>query len=318
MLRKKWGEIMVATEKNYSGKRVMINSDAYFSNGIPFYIDRCDYMDYEAIQYHCHEFIEIAYVYNGKGTHVLDGREYVVSKGDLFIINIDVPHSFYPIDANNTDRLIVMNCIFVPEFIEKFNIELPILNEIIRIFLYKSFYPGEAAAGPDICFAGEAGEDIGRIFDKMYMEYKIKNEGYKEMIKIQLCELLIEIYRRFMAKNSLLEPCEAAKYELMGEVLRYLEENYSQRLNVSDISRQAYMSKSHFSFIFKEATGLSVIDYLQKIRIEKACKLLSEHPEKPVAEIACCVGYQDYKFFNHIFKRVTGMTAREYRNKSRA
>jgi AraC family transcriptional regulator, L-rhamnose operon transcriptional activator RhaR len=294
---------------------ITVHNNQYFNGDILFYMDKCDYQDYSAIKYHCHEFIEIAYVCNGKGKHIINGYEYPVSKGNLYIINVDIPHSFYPIDIENSGQLTVMNCIFMPQFIENINIELPILKEIINIFLYKSFYTEEIDYDSDGYFACEAGDDIGRIFNKMYMEYKLKKQGYKEILKILLCELLIEIYRDFKKKSSFLDKCETAKYEFIEEAINYLEKNYSKKLNVQDICKQVYMSKSYFSSLFKEITGTSVIDYLQKVRIEKACTLLLKYPVESVMEIAYRVGYRDYKFFNKIFKRITGLTAQEYRKK---
>jgi YesN/AraC family two-component response regulator len=61
---------------------------------------------------------------------------------------------------------------------------------------------------------------------------------------------------------------------------------------------------------------MSVFDYLQKLRIEEACRLLEERSDK-ITDIAGQVGYGDYRFFNKTFRKVTGMTAGEYRKKAK-
>lgn len=63
---------------------------------------------------------------------------------------------------------------------------------------------------------------------------------------------------------------------------------------------------------FKQATGTTLIDYLQNLRIEEAKRLL-EQGEMPVDEISFAVGYEDASFFRRIFKRRTSLTPREYR-----
>ncbi len=63
---------------------------------------------------------------------------------------------------------------------------------------------------------------------------------------------------------------------------------------------------------FKTATGLSLIEYLQNIRVEHA-KALLEHTETPVDEISVAAGYEDASFFRRLFKRSTGLTPSQYR-----
>ncbi|MDF2717560.1 MAG: AraC family transcriptional regulator [Paenibacillus sp.] len=62
---------------------------------------------------------------------------------------------------------------------------------------------------------------------------------------------------------------------------------------------------------------MSVFEYLQKLRIEEACRLLAEGSDK-ITDIAGTVGYGDYRFFNKTFRKMTGMTAQQYRKKANA
>lgn len=293
---------------------ILVRSRDFLSEGFPFAINKYCYNDFQHIKLHSHEFIEITYVCNGKGFHIMDNKRYDVSRGDLYIINFDTPHSFFPNDRDNTDKLTVYNCMFLPEFIENLNIELGILKEIINIFLYKSIYSQEMEYSPDLRLIGSAQSDIESIYDKMHREYSARQEGYIDILKIYLSELLIKIYRAYKAQNKDLLCSDRLKYQLIDASICYLKENYASKLNLEEISQHAFLSKSYFSTLFKKATGMSVFEYLQNIRIQKACQLLSSETVK-VTEIAEAVGYTDYRFFNKTFKKITGLTAQEYRRK---
>src|SRR5690348_10314297 len=66
---------------------------------------------------HKHDFIEIAYVISGEGKHIVGEEQYETSRGDLFVINFDTPHGFFPREGRK-DPPIVYNCIFKPEFLD--------------------------------------------------------------------------------------------------------------------------------------------------------------------------------------------------------
>lgn len=291
---------------------VMIKSQNYFNADIPFCINKCSYDKYEDIRLHSHEFVEIAYVCSGKGIHVIGNQTYEVSKGDLYIINFETPHSFYARDRNNSDGLAVCNCMFMPQFIENLNMELSLLKELVNIFLYESIYAEELEYSPDLRLTGKLYTDIENIYEKMLREYTIRQEGYVEVLKILVSELLIKIYRAYKSQNKNRMETDRYKYQLIYDSIAYLKKNYSSRLNLDQISQHSFLSKSYYSALFKKATGMSVFEFLQKVRIEKACQLLTSENCK-VSEIAEAVGYTDYRFFNKTFKRIMGVTAQEYK-----
>lgn len=82
--------------------------------------------------------------------------------------------------------------------------------------------------------------------------------------------------------------------------------------SLQDICNELYLSTSQFSFLFKEGTGQTFIEYLTSYRVEEAKKLLKMSDQK-VYEVAESVGYQDPRYFSIIFKKQTGVTALEYR-----
>jgi transcriptional regulator GlxA family with amidase domain len=94
----------------------------------------------------------------------------------------------------------------------------------------------------------------------------------------------------------------------------YIEKQFETDISVEQIARQVNMSKRNFIRRFKNATSLSPIEFIQRIKVE-AAKRAFEAGETNIAAITYRVGYNDLKTFRMVFKRITGSTPIEYRNK---
>lgn len=104
------------------------------------------------------------------------------------------------------------------------------------------------------------------------------------------------------------------KNKVIDEVLLYIHSNFSKEITVSDLAEQNYMNSSNFSRLFKNCVGVSIIDYLRKIRINKAKDLL-DSSYKSISEIALEVGYKSENLFYKDFKRIENITPSKYREK---
>lgn len=101
------------------------------------------------------------------------------------------------------------------------------------------------------------------------------------------------------------------------EVLRaqeFMENNYAEKITVDDLSDKLFLTRRTFERRFKKATHCSVLEYLQKVRIEASKKSL-EIGRKSIDEIMLDVGYFDSQTFRALFKKITGLTPNEYRNR---
>jgi len=100
--------------------------------------------------------------------------------------------------------------------------------------------------------------------------------------------------------------------ERIQVVVIFMERNLDRPLRVHALAEMAKMSQGHFYVLFKRAVGLTPIDYFIRLRIKRACELLSE-TSLLVKEIAGLVGYRDTEFFFRSFRLVNGLTPGEYR-----
>lgn len=102
--------------------------------------------------------------------------------------------------------------------------------------------------------------------------------------------------------------------EDIRKVQDYIEKNYTEKITIDELANLVASGRRTFERRFKEATNNSPIEYIQRIRIE-AAKRFFEASRKNVSEVMFDVGYSDTKAFRDIFKKVTGLTPIEYRNK---
>jgi two-component system response regulator YesN len=92
----------------------------------------------------------------------------------------------------------------------------------------------------------------------------------------------------------------------------YIEENYMKNITLEDLGSYLGFNSSYFSSLFKKETGVSFVEYLSKIRIEKAKELLKE-PGLRIQDVCLMVGYNDVKYFTKLFIRHTGLKPNEFR-----
>lgn len=282
----------------------------FLSDKEPIYLNKaCEQAESHL---HAHDFIEIAYVAKGIGTHSIGDNIYNVSKGDLFIINYNIPHEFRSLEDPSKPRLWVYNCIFQPGFLDYTLVNCKDFSNITQHFLFRSIFPEEATLNDDIKLQSKESQEIEDLYEKMYREFKLKDEGYIEIIRAYVIELLITIFRLYKRTEVINNRLETHRQEIMNRVTHYMKNNYRKDLKLEDLSTMAFLSPNYFAKLFKECTSMTISEYVQNIRIEEACHLLKT-TEKKVIDIAFEVGYKDIKYFNQIFKKISGKTPGDYR-----
>ncbi len=101
----------------------------------------------------------------------------------------------------------------------------------------------------------------------------------------------------------------------VAKARKYIQENYQSDISLDEVSKEVSVSPYYFSKLFKEEVGENFIDYLTSIRISKAKEFLRDL-SLSVREAGNLAGYADPNYFSRIFKKQTGMTPREFREKS--
>lgn len=95
------------------------------------------------------------------------------------------------------------------------------------------------------------------------------------------------------------------------QALEYIEGNYARKISQKDLAQELEISQEYFSILFSKSVGMTFSDYLRNYRIDRAKKLY-DSGHCPKSEVPESVGFADARYFNQVFKAVTGLTVNEY------
>ncbi len=224
-----------------------------------------------------HDNIEIQLCTKGSGSVLLDGERYEIHVGDIVVIDSNIVHYTF------TDSILQYTCLIV---------------------------------STDWC------RQMGISYDALHFTPIIKNQIIAELIQklSQTCtdktdalrvaksnelllHIIIELIEKFSEKRN--ETTQKnKKFEVIKDAVIYLQENFTKKLTLSQISKAVYLDKYTLCKEFKRYTGHTIVEYLHIYRCAKAKKYLSKG--KSVSETAVLCGFDNLSFFTKIFKRYTG------------
>ena len=106
---------------------------------------------------------------------------------------------------------------------------------------------------------------------------------------------------------------ESTENQLVKKAEEYISEHYMEPITLNEIAENLGVSKGYVSTLFTQNKECGFVDYLNYVRVERACSYLEQNYFK-VYEIAYKVGFRDEKYFSKVFKKIKGMSPKEYRN----
>lgn len=133
----------------------------------------------------------------------------------------------------------------------------------------------------------------------------------------ELMEAVGEMTSRLgqLRREDLLQekPENSASSFIVKNAIKYIEDNYDQKLTLSEVAEKIYVSQWHLSKLLNKHAGQSFLDILNSARINEAKKLL-RNPSLRIGDVSEMVGFTDMAHFSRVFKRVVGVSANEFRN----
>lgn len=146
------------------------------------------------------------------------------------------------------------------------------------------------------------------VKDDFFIDFKVlvdKCTSKNEIVNV-FRKRILEIYSEILEniKNDELKPIRVAR--------EYIENHYMENISLKEVSELVCYSTAYFSALFKKNTGQNFLEYLQETRINNAKKML-KNSELSIAAICESIGYSDTKTFNKTFKKITGLSPREFR-----
>ena len=151
-------------------------------------------------------------------------------------------------------------------------------------------------------------QDLTKLRTAYFQTNTVEPDRYNSMIT--LLQSFAEQLGQHAESLSIIE--QGSEPAAIAKARKFIHTNLDQALPLGQVARQAGLSESHFCRLFKEATGLTLTDYVNRCRIEWAKRELLR-PEARISEIAFQVGYQSLSQFNRSFARIVGQSPTLFR-----
>lgn len=251
---------------------------------------------------HWHEHIEIIYIVSGNITIECDGQVVQGKKSDIIIINPNELHSCPSVNDELKIYCIIFDTsILNSRYFDKSESQYiqPILNNSI---LFENLIHNEPILFKNVMC--------------IYNEMQNHEIGYELAIKSCILDIIVLLLRNYGLRviSSWEKMMKTRNNGRIDEVIKYIDRNYAEDITLEQLASLIYVSKGYLCKLFKKLLGKNVIDYVNYVRIKAAEELL-EDSSLTISNIAVKVGYNDINYFCRVFKRNTGVSPTEMRNK---
>ncbi len=245
---------------------------------------------------HQHKYFELVYVLRGKATRKMSDTAVPVSTGDYYVANPRSAHGY-----ENLQNLEVIHCLFLPEHINQSLKDCPSISSLLSNRILRFGVPMDIPIADRVFH--DADGSVRRIIKSMEREYAERRSGYIEMLRCYLTQALVYATRASETPFP---------HEAVMKVMEYLKCHYAEALSLDTLGQLVDYTPQYLSSLFSSEVGMSIQEFLQRLRIEEACRLLI-HTNWSMTEIAAAVGYQDTRHFSKVFRRYQIVSPKEYR-----
>ncbi len=254
---------------------------------------------------HIHEFIEIVYIYSGEGIHSVDKCEYSVKKGDMLFINLGQVHSFH-----TDSEMYYVNICIDPDFLSEQLSDKEDIFDIFSFIMRNELGESVNSICPKVTFSKKDVLVVDNIIEQLLIEFKLKKNGYKNIIKGYASVLVSKYLRECLNRPA--DRADEYVRDITLDIIDYIDEHCFEKITLNDLAAKSFYNPAYFCRVFKKCYGENLKSYIQRKRISYAEDLLAS-TDMNVTEISETVGYNDKAQFYRNFKKHTGMTPIEYR-----
>ncbi len=273
---------------------------------VPFSYYKCSIPDYfDCVPLHWHAEVEINYILEGKAEFLCGEERFVTQKGDIVVILPNMLHAIYTHEdyVQRYDTIVFSMDMLGAAVSDRCAAESvrPLLN-------------GQFGINMHITEEHPYYLEIKTTVENIFSCAKGNTSQLDMLLKSELLRLfwLLEesgdIYRKKDNKSDF--------SGVIRPALEYITENFCENITVQQLADIAHLSKSYFMARFKQAAGVGAMEYINQLRIKKACRLLVEN-KMNASDIAFECGFRNLSNFNRMFKKSVGCTPVEYRKVNR-
>lgn len=262
-----------------------------------------------------HQFI---FCCSGKANAIIEDRKYEMTPGTLLLIRPGIPHYFwkdeespgeqywvhfdfvYRKDKNSLDELIESNSIISSEEV------LPQPDLIIEETIFENGF-----TFPEFLKI-EHFDQAKELFQKIISCYELHEKMWQLECKIYLLQIFNIIINQ--QNTTGISNMENTEQEIIRTVTQYLYKNSFRKFYLNELCNVVGLSEDYIGRIFKKQVGMTIIQFVSQLRLQKAKYLLSE-TDLTIENISEIVGYSDVFYFSKVMKKEEGISPLNWRKK---
>lgn len=258
------------------------------------------FVDRVSVEYHWHPEIELVFVEEGVFNVIINQKSYVAEAGDIFFINSGELHAM----NQNKGEVRFYSVVFYPHILD-FDIKNPFQRNFIDPIKNGEICLPHRIDKNDGCYDAVK-EQMQRIF------YAEKDEFSKSQQLIAIYELILILYKENMMYSGRVNKTDARNSEIIKNAIAYIEENLGDKITLKQLSDLSAFTEKYFCSFFKKQTGVTPTEYINRVRLERACELLRMH-DVSVTEAAFETGFESLSYFIRRFKKQFGVSPAQYK-----
>jgi AraC-like DNA-binding protein len=248
---------------------------------------------------HIHNCFELYFSISGGTQFFVGDKCYKIEPGDVFAINNYESHYLSPKKGEPHDRIVIS---IHPDFLKDFSTSQ---TDISYCFTHR-----------DENFVHRLSLDKEQQKKFIYLSHKITSaEGFGADIieNCAFCEMMVMLNALYKKQNDSRQDVDSSKYrhsELAGKIIDYINLHITEKLQISTIAKEFFLSETYVCRVFKAETGTTINKYLTARRISIAKALLADGYS--VAETCEKSGFNDYTNFVKAFTKAVGISPKKY------
>lgn len=267
---------------------------------------------------HWHKELECIVTLTGSVSYHVNNHTYILHPGDGIIVNTNRLHLCSPVCANSDERF---DSLTIDESNDALYAVLLLHPDTLRFnhkMEDKYINPLLFDSNSDVFHLQQdvpwQKEAISIILD-IYNAVIDKSPCFELLAQSKFFQLWSLLYQNTIAKNGF-ELAETDPMSPLKTMISYIQKNYQNKVTLNDVAGAGMMCQSKCCRLFRDALKQSPIEYLQNYRIGKGLYLL-DHTDMSITEIALECGFHGASYFTETFRKINGITPKEYRKQGK-
>jgi AraC-like DNA-binding protein len=253
---------------------------------------------------HRHQEIQLTWIQQGEGTLVAENNMYAFRPNEIYWLGVNLPHVFKSdpsyFSPKSRKKVQTLNIFFNAKGQLDSFFELPEIKNV------KNFLQNQQTGFK------VPPQHVAEISNKMLRIQK--STGVEQLI--HFIEILKQLssFQELEPLSSCSQPGAYSEHEgiRIGAIYNYIMQQYDKPITLEDVAKQAHMTPQAFCRYFKKHTLHTFVSFLNEVRINEACKKLTDGNYDSIATVAYNCGFNSITNFNRVFKSVTSKSPSEY------